>query len=209
MRARIGLAILVSLLTCLACEGALRLVTNPLFPSTRTLFRPWMAVDPVFSWRNIPGVEVGPVERSDGRVIDAQINALGFRGPQVPRPKSAGVVRIVCLGDSATFGVIQPDRPGGEHVPIISYPEELRLLLEDEKRTGVEVINAGVIGYSSSHGLRQLVLQILELDPDVVTFRFGANDQYDSWAPALRAQEPTGGIRRAAFYAPWTRGSPG
>lgn len=62
------------------------------------------------------------------------------------------------------------------------------------------MINAGVIGYSSSHGRRQLVLPIVELDPDVVTFRFGVNDQCDAWAPALRADEPRAGVRRALFY---------
>ena len=58
-----------------------------------------------------------------------------------------------------------------------------------------------MVGYTSSHGLRQLILQILPLEPDVVTFRFGVNDQYDAWAPSRRANEPAAGWRRRLLYA--------
>ena len=202
MTFRIALAALASLLTLLACEGALQLATGPLFASGATHYRPWMAFDPVFSWRNVPGVPVGRIQRSDGSEFDARINALGFRGPEIETPKPSGTVRVVCMGDSATFGLIQPDLLGRDnaHVPMVSYVEELRLVLEREGRRNVEVVNTGVVGYSSSHGLRQLLLQVLDLDPDVVTFRFGVNDQYDAWAPALRASEPDG-LRRELFYA--------
>ena len=201
MTSRVVLAVLASLLTLLAGEGALQLATGPRFPSSGTHYRPWMAFDPVFSWRNVPGVPVGRIRRSDGSEFDVRINALGFRGPEIETPKAPGTLRIVCMGDSATFGFVQPDLPSqdDEHVPIVSYVEELRLVLEREGRRNVEVVNAGVVGYSSSHGLRQLLLQVLDLDPDVVTFRFGVNDQYDAWAPALRALEPDG-LRRELFY---------
>ncbi|MBW2280323.1 MAG: SGNH/GDSL hydrolase family protein [Deltaproteobacteria bacterium] len=192
MLARLVLAAVATLLTLFACEGALRVGTGPLFPEGQPTFLPWMALDPVFGWRNIAGAPVGPIERSDGARLKRRINRLGLRGEEITREKPAGSVRIVCLGDSVTFGVIQPDVPGesDRHTPTVSYVDELARLVEQRGPQNVQVINAGVVGYSSSHGLRQLALQVLDLDPDVVTFRFGVNDQYDSWAPARRAMEP-------------------
>jgi lysophospholipase L1-like esterase len=40
----------------------------------------------------------------------------------------------------------------------------------------VEVINAGVLGETSAEGLVSLLTQVLPLEPDVVTVRFGNND---------------------------------
>ena len=202
MLARLALAAVATLLTLLACEGVLRVGTGPLFPEGQPTFLPWMALDPVFAWRNLVAAPVGTIERSDGARLERRINSLGFRGDEFAREKPDGTLRIVCLGDSVTFGVIQPDAPGesDRHTPIVSYVDELALLLERRGPPNVQVINAGVVGYASSHGLRQLALQVLDLDPDVVTFRFGVNDQYDAWAPARRAIEPAG-LAGRLFYA--------
>ena len=202
MGASLARALAITLILCLACEGALQVATGSLFPEGQPTFLPWMGLDPVFGWRNIPDAPVGRVVRSDGAELELGINSLGFRGPEVGE-KASGGLRVVCLGDSATFGVIQSDEPGAadRHQPVVSYADELGRIVQEKGLDHVEVINAGVVGYTSSHGLRQLILQVLPLEPDVVTFRFGVNDQYDSMQPARRATEPPPGAGRTLLYA--------
>ena len=135
--------------------------------------------------------------------VEMRINSRGFRGPEVASDRPDGAIRIVCLGDSATFGVKNDPLPAGPQprwVHSINYPEKLAEIFERENRNEVEVVNAGVIGYSSSHGLRQLAVQILPLDPDIVTVRFGANDVNLPWARKQRALEPNGRLRRWLLY---------
>jgi hypothetical protein len=66
----------------------------------------WVVSDPILVHRNAAGAEQP--------ALGVHLNALGFPGPEPARPKPPGTVRIVCLGDSATFGFWQggPDRFG-------------------------------------------------------------------------------------------------
>lgn len=209
MRSRVAVAALAFggvLGALLLSEGILRVATDPLFPRGRGYVAiEWMVFDPVLAWRNVPGVWFSEESSADGgtRRVELRINSQGFRGPEVASDRPDGVIRIVCLGDSGTFGVKNDPLPTGPRprwVPSVSYPEKLAGLLERENRSRVEVVNAGVIGYSSSHGLRQLVVQVLPLDPDIVTVRFGANDLKTSWAPKRRALEPESPLLRWLLY---------
>ncbi|MFO0982934.1 MAG: GDSL-type esterase/lipase family protein [Planctomycetota bacterium] len=95
--------------------------------------------------------------------------ALGWRvttpgaGEHVARP--AGIRRIVCLGDSCTFGLRVAN---GD-----TYAAKLARALG----AGYEVWNLGVPGYTSVHGVRQLDY-VATLAPDVVVLAFGFNDSY-------------------------------
>jgi lysophospholipase L1-like esterase len=199
----LALAVGSALASLLLLEGVLRLVTGPLFLTSPFVGFPWMAYDPVLGWRNVPGtwvVGAGDPARAGNAAVT--IDALGFRGPEVSREKEDGTLRIVCLGDSGTFGVVNA-APAGEKprwLPGVGYPDVLRSRLQRQGMSRVEVINAGVVGYSSAHGLRQLMVQILDLSPDVITVRFGANDLKLSWAPQRRALEPSSPLVRRLFY---------
>jgi lysophospholipase L1-like esterase len=148
----------------------------------------WVVTDPVLGWTNQPGF----TSRAFG------INALGFRGPELLVEKPRGGIRVVCLGDSSTFGVRQD---GPESLSFDSYVEILRERLAAGGRDDVEVVNAGVIGYSSSNGLRQLVTRIRDLAPDVVVARFGFNDHAKAYDPKLRVTEPDSWLQRTLLYA--------
>lgn len=145
----------------------------------------WIVSDPLLGWANRP----------DLATEEYRINSLGFRGGEITRRKPAGVVRIVCLGDSGTFG-LRKQEPGIRAWD--NYPAYLGKLMEASGN--FEIVNAGVIGYSSSHGLRQLVLRVIDLDPDVVTVRFGFNAHSPSWRPSLRVAEPGSPSARALLY---------
>lgn len=189
MSLRILTLSLVSVLAALAAaELLLRVFTGPTFLQRNYGgFGPWRVYDPVLSWTNAPNYADFQVE----------INSLGFRGKEISRRKPAGVTRIVCMGDSATFGVWQE---ADGKLGFASYPDALARDIAAAGIGNVEVVNAGVVGYTSSHGLRQLIVQILDLSPDIVTVRFGMNDHGVSNAPSLRSEEPPPGLLRTLIY---------
>jgi len=103
--------------------------------------------------------------------VTVRINSFGFRGPEISRIKPSHVTRILCLGDSITFGwgVEEED----------SYP----FLLEKILNTNLpdimfQVVNAGIPTHSSWQGyLRLKKTHLLEYSPDVVVISYGFNDQ--------------------------------
>ena len=124
-------------------------------------------------WRNVPNARktqlVNP--QAFGRADEWTIenNSLGLRGPELS-PRNPDVFRIVCVGDSITFGfsVDQPD----------TYPRQLLdVLAKRHPDKQFEVINAGVPGWSWLQGLRYLDLRGMSLEPDLVLIGHGTNDQ--------------------------------
>lgn len=96
-------------------------------------------------------------------------NAFGYRGPDFAIPKPAGVFRIVTLGASTTYGFgVQPSE---------SYPAQLeKILRETYGLANVEVINGGVMGYTSWEILSNLAFRALEVQPDLIIFYEATND---------------------------------
>ncbi len=104
------------------------------------------------------------------------LNALGFRGP-LPGPKRSGTLRVLALGDSCTFGYIGRDTGVGS----VFQPYPLKLQRFAERRVGpdsLEVLNAGVPGYNSHHGILLLRSKLRRFEPDLVTVRYGWNDHF-------------------------------
>lgn len=152
----------------------------------------------VFGWRTRPHLDVRSVRifGDKPRPTVLRTNGRGFRGPELEERKRAGVRRIVCLGDSGTFGLWHD----ASEIHFESYVDHLRDAWA--QRVGadrVEVVNAGVVGYTSSHGLRLLAGELLAFQPDVVTVRFGYNDHQPMWIPALQAHYPSDPLARSAL----------
>jgi lysophospholipase L1-like esterase len=104
----------------------------------------------------------------DGK-ITYHINGLGFRGGAIAAEKLPGTFRVVCLGDSLTFGegVREED----------TYPARLEKTLGEAMagRT-VQVLNAGVQGYGTREEVALFFDRCAKLRPDVVTLGFFLND---------------------------------
>ncbi len=99
----------------------------------------------------------------------AEINALGLRGDG-PREADdgAGPLRVVCLGDSFTFGWgVEDDQ---------TYPVQLEALLAAKGERSVQVINCGLPGYNTfqEHQLYKKVMR--PISPDVVVVGWYLND---------------------------------
>jgi lysophospholipase L1-like esterase len=141
------------------------------------------AGDPLLLWRLKPNL--------DHVVWDFTVlstNAQGLRMDHPLAAKRAGAIRIVCLGDSVTFGyrvpAVWPERPKEYDPASLPYP----MLIETELRAAnpgrqIEVINMAVPGYTSHQGLTWLRRDIGKLQPDLVVVSFGWNDVSMSDAP--------------------------
>ncbi len=124
----------------------------------------------VFAKETLDAIKSGGYLRDDSLFwknapLKGDINSSGLRGPQIEVKRN---IRILCIGDSCTFGagILYED----------TYPHKLELLLKDLK-LDAEVINAGVPNYSSLQGLRLFERDLLKLKPDIVIAEFGVIDQ--------------------------------
>lgn len=101
-----------------------------------------------------------------------QHNADGYRGRAVPLEKQPGVLRVVCLGGSTTYGwsVDSPEQ---------AYPAQLEELLRANLPVGyadVEVINGGLPWGTSAEVLTHYHFKYHYYQPDVVVINSGGND---------------------------------
>jgi len=143
--------------------------------------------DPLLLWRLKPNLDHA---YWDFTVVST--NAQSFRADYPIGAKPAGTFRIVCLGDSVTFGYrvppAWPDRPKDYNPEWQPYP----MLLETELRKAnpnrsIEVFPMAVPGYTSHQGLAWLRRDIGYLKPDLVIASFGWNDASFSDAPDREA----------------------
>ncbi len=150
--------------------------------------------DKALTWRNRPNLRrtyidvFSPVRTEDERrsllrqflpalpaslrgnpVWEISLNSEGSRDVEFPTRKTSSAFRVICLGDSWTFGA---NVGQGE-----AYPQRLKTLLTRTfPRAQFEVFNLGVLGYSSFQGLELLKRRAIDLNPDLVVIGFGMND---------------------------------
>jgi len=88
------------------------------------------------------------------------------------RLKDGAAVRILCIGDSFTFGA------GAEKGH--SYPEQLEMLMRDKKTNNkFSVFNAGVCGATSSLLVKNLEENLRKYSPDILIVLIGCNETVD------------------------------
>jgi lysophospholipase L1-like esterase len=100
------------------------------------------------------------------------INADGFRGPPLVRPKPEGTFRIVVVGDSLTFGWSVRE----EDTLARQLESRLRSWSPDAR---IEVLNLGVSGYNPYTEAKWLAEMAPVVDPDLVLVQFCINDLND------------------------------
>jgi lysophospholipase L1-like esterase len=131
--------------------------------------------DPNFLWHNQRHATrtqfVNPQALGSTAEWTIKTNARGFRGPEIRSDRSKkSTYRVLCIGDSVTFGF------NGDQED--TYPARLgEFLRAKQPGKDIEVINAGVPGWTWLQGLRFLEMEGLALEPDLVIMAHGVNDQ--------------------------------
>lgn len=101
----------------------------------------------------------------------AQINSLGLRGPETTLKPAAGTFRVLCLGDSTTFGFyVEEDE---------TLPQQLQRELRAKGAESVEVLNGGCGGWSISDQADFYSERAHKLEPRLVVLTFCSNDLSD------------------------------
>ncbi len=126
----------------------------------------WFEYDPELLWK------LKPDFKGTYSGVPCRIHPYGFRGDpsRTIVPKKTNELRILCLGDSRTFGYGVKEED--------SYPvqleNELKKLAPD---MSITVFNGGTPGYSSYQGAVWLERYGLSLEPDVIAVAFSFNDR--------------------------------
>jgi lysophospholipase L1-like esterase len=126
--------------------------------------------------------------------VEFRINGQGLRADRdYPYAKPPGVRRIVSLGDSYTVGYE------------VELEETFSQVLERElvaRGFAVEVLNAGVSGYSTAEELLYLERELLRYEPDLVLVSFYGNDLVDNSRTGLFRLEDGVLVEAAHDYVP-------
>ena len=113
---------------------------------------------------------------ADGR---GHHNSLGFRGSELAVKKRPGCVRIVCMGESTTYCTGIAD-------DCETYPARLEAHLRAQQpNRDIEVVNAGVGGYTSIENLLRFHFHVAPLAPDLVIYYYTHNDVHPRRMPHL------------------------
>ncbi|MEZ5358273.1 MAG: hypothetical protein R3F48_05530 [Candidatus Zixiibacteriota bacterium] len=113
--------------------------------------------------------EYGWHNRPNAKYQKWEINSLGFRGPELATTKPDSVLRVICVGASATFGLFEEADK--------DYPSQLREMLNEKYPGRFEVQNAACPGMSPPRIAHYFDVWIKQFDPDIIAY-YPAPDFY-------------------------------
>ena len=138
-----------------------------------------------------PHYYLGYTPAPNYRANENRHNALGFRDDEIELPKPAHEFRIVCVGGSTTY------TPAVGHYKY-SYPNVIERVLHERGYEHVNVINAGVDGWTSHETLISFTMRLLELDADLIIVHHSINDVFARivWPPEAYRPDNSGHRKR-------------
>lgn len=147
-------------------EGAARLAHRMGRYTPKIITESYLQPNPYLYQIPTPGVSV------QAHLSRIDINSLGFRNEEFAPQKPLGYYRIFVLGGSTTFGY-----PGSIPSNQETFPYKLQQELRGRLKTEhIEVINAGVIGYTLRTSLVNYVTRLTWYDPDMLIVHHAVND---------------------------------
>jgi len=161
---RLAKKLTISAGALLVAAIALELVLRAQEPGPFSFFdrNPYVESEPDIHVRHQPGF----TGRWDSTWYE--IDERGFRGKTAPLSFSDEELRVVCLGDSCTFG------KGGLETD--TWPRQLESLMHERGRDGAVVMNLGINGGHARVYRQMLEENIDELKPQLILVGFNIND---------------------------------
>ncbi|MGH8015604.1 MAG: SGNH/GDSL hydrolase family protein [Candidatus Zixiibacteriota bacterium] len=182
---KITIAALSLLLFVFLAEATLRIIDpelfykNQFFPLNRDVdFPEFYEKDSKLFWKLRPSRTIESRWFSN---LSYQINSKGLRGPEIDQEKKG--IRILALGNSCTFG-------WGVSYENCWTVQLQSMLMNANPDNHIEVINAGVPGYTSFQG-KILFEKLTELKPDIVLITYGWNDHWQAGHDISDAEQNT------------------
>jgi len=160
------LLLVLSLAGAAALEAAARGAHRLGWYTPKMVREPYLQANPYLDRVLKPGTRM----RVGNATID--VNSLGFRGPEFAARKPDHVFRIFVLGGSTTFGY-----PASIPRTEDTYPFKLQEALRQRLGTkDVEVINAGVTGYTLRTSVVNYATRLTWYEPDMIVIYHAVND---------------------------------
>jgi len=140
-------------------------------------------LDKRIGWTLRPNAQTVMTTR-DERVIPIQINSLGLRDTEHTYQKPSGTFRMLLLGDSFTEAL---------HVHLEeSYAYRVEQCLSGRLQTPVEVINAGVSGYSLPEEYLFYKYEGINYQPDLVVLMLYVGNDFTDFNRTTRTRLVSG-----------------
>jgi len=163
-------------------EGLLHLLDLPRFDTCWVNKEDFWVEDPELGFTYEPGRTVSW----------GTINSLGLRGPEPPREKPPGTLRLLFIGDSSVYGVGTPEEATFYRIAVAS----IRARFPDRD---VDFLVGAIPGYSSYHS-RIMLDRLLPYAPDIVIFYVGAYNDHARGRYYRDADIPRRMARRFAWW---------
>ncbi len=128
---------------------------------------------PFYEKHSYLGKTLTPNARYSTSSVTLTVNSRGFRGAEFDVPKPSNRFRIFALGGSTTFGFF-PGISSDQATYPAQLEQQLNASLPGDKK--VEVINAGVSGYSVRTSMINFAARILYYQPDMILVYHNTND---------------------------------
>lgn len=124
-------------------------------------------------------------------------NSFGFRGAEVTSPKPDDEFRIVCMGASTTYTIWVNDNQ-------YTYPAQLETILNERGHENVTVINAGVLAWTSYETMINMLIRVVDLEPDLLILHHAFNDVASRivWPPESYKGDNSGYLAPSFSYKP-------
>jgi hypothetical protein len=176
--AEVGLAAVALALGVGLCELIVRTFFD--VPQVGPVFTTYVEDLGLWNKSNLDCVRVAPEYRTRVRT-----NSLGLRGPEVS-PRSPQRRRLLCLGDSFTFGKGVEDSS--------TYSVLLERHLNASGDASWEVLNSGVVSFGTANEYHYLRTRGIHLEPDHVLLQMCANDVQDNVDSGLFVLDDSGAL---------------
>lgn len=154
------------ILVLLVLEIGIRVFTEP----AKTPHDLFCQYHPLLGWTKIP--DISATYTTDEYEVKERINSKGIRGPEYPYEKPENEYRILVLGDSFAEGYMV----GFDDLFSQVMKKKLNSQKQGAGRKKVQVINAGVGGYSTDQEYLFFVSEGKKYHPDLVVLMFYEND---------------------------------
>lgn len=127
-----------------------------------------------YGWGFSPNEQVAFINPDTSEVSFITTNSRGWKDIDHSYEKPEGVVRILFLGDSFTWGIVEMEDLYSRHV---------QKIFTDKGFDNVEVISLGVGAFGLDQILEMLLQEGLLYEPDFIIYQFSSNDVTDNLLP--------------------------